>query len=345
MRDEIEDRTYFDAGYNFVHLRKPTTQQFYKWPEAENEWKYFRSFLREDQTTGITYSRGREWHLAISDEEDGAIPNVYYRVNSDGHHWYEFEHNPDVVALGCSTTAGMGIPIEYTWPSLYRHITGETVNNIARPGNSLARMVYIFFHHIKHYGLPKKIFVLLGDPVRYWFQGRYQNSPDAQLGLANEHVIQFAHDAGVYVDAHSGRPWVLNDSLGNRVMLSPDLVVAENLRAFEHLLFFAEAMGIEVQLQLISSAHADQFEEIDYPVVRRIPFDYYPVDDTQKLFWKYGFDFKVGVAHDPHDGLWPHLSWVSAFLGRHVSLDEQTSLTCWAEHLFDHTVPKCEGRH
>jgi len=342
----MRDENYFNPGYDLTVLRLNPAEQFYSWPESPKHWKQLDCLLETDETTGITYSRGVEWHQNISPHKNGALPNCYYRVNSDNAHWYEYEHNPDVVALGCSLTAGMGIPIEYTWPSIYRQITGETVNNIGRPGNPLARSAYSLFRHVKNYGPPKKIFVLLGDPYRYWHQGPLPRPlPHEGPGLLlNDRIVQFNHDTLTYV-GHGGKPWNFRDSLGRETMLSPDICVGENLRAFEHVLYFAEAFDIDVKLQVIQPIVESHFEQIGYPVVRSTA-NQEPVPETkdQELFWRYGFDFVDGVHHDAHPGLVEHLKWVSGFLGRPVTQNELKTITCWASHLFDHDAPKWSGK-
>ena len=67
----------------------------------------------------------------------------YYKVNKHRYRAPEFEDiilNEDGtidVALGCSFTFGIGVPEEWSWPSLYTKLTGRNILNLARPGGGV----------------------------------------------------------------------------------------------------------------------------------------------------------------------------------------------------------------
>lgn len=310
-----EHSFYYDPLYDLTTIRQAS---------AHNSLGHFSTDIQIDATTGIRYSAGIEWHRELPNQKS---KNLFYRVNNDNQHWYENEQNPDVVTLGCSFTAGSGLPVEYTWPSIYRSITGQTVNNVSKPGHTLTSMVDAFFQHTATYGLPKKIFVLVSDPMRYWFQP--ENT-----------VVQWDREGRAYVGRDRKKMWTHRDSVGNEVVLSPDLVVSENLRSLDQLLRFAEACNICVECQLVSPYVQRQFELSGYKVAVRHfgQGGQLPTDQDQALFWEYGFDFIQGEDFEPHPGLWTQLQWASAFLGRPVTVEEQSQLKCWATHLFDHSA-------
>lgn len=338
------------ATYDIGKLRQTSksASHFVGWSKRPTGPRPLNSDLHTDPS-GILYSYGGAWHQNISDRPDGFLPNVYYRVNSEYRHWDEYVQEPDVVALGCSVTGGMGIPMEYTWPAIYRTITGETVNNLGLPGASMAKMVYLLFDHISRHGLPKKIFVLLGDPIRYWLQG-FPNKDDIEKGAwpdyLQERIVQWSDGLRSYT-GYDGRPFMMRDSIGNDVTLSPDIAVSENMRAFEQMMLLAHGTGIEVRICLTSDSYREQVIDLGWPVVEyaEATRPLRPVNKDQTLFWENGFDFRKGVHHNAHPGLQAHLEFASAFIEREVTQHEQQQITCWASHLFDHTVPKWDGPH
>jgi hypothetical protein len=66
--------------------------------------------------------------------EPGAIS---YKINSEGFRCEEFAvDEPCMIALGCSYTVGIGLPIDVIWPTLVGRELGLKVYNLAWGGNS-----------------------------------------------------------------------------------------------------------------------------------------------------------------------------------------------------------------
>lgn len=59
---------------------------------------------------------------------------ITYQLNSAGFRCEEFDNSPCIVALGCSYTAGIGLPVETTWPWLVGQALGLKVVNLAWGG-------------------------------------------------------------------------------------------------------------------------------------------------------------------------------------------------------------------
>jgi len=86
------------------------------------------SFQQLDQTPEFhEYFRSKGWL------EPGAIT---YRINSNGFRSEEFDTSASIVSLGCSYTAGIGLPENVTWPYLVSQATGLKNYNLAWPGVS-----------------------------------------------------------------------------------------------------------------------------------------------------------------------------------------------------------------
>jgi len=316
--------------------RQPTNAHQYCWPEVSGSFRDFTDKIETDDATGIPYSRGHEWHNGISSESNGELPNCYYMVNSDGRHWYEYVSTPDVVTLGCSITAGMGIPVEYTWPSIYAHVTGKNVNNIAMPGASMVKMVYRFFHHIAHYGMPKHVIVFLSDPYRYWLQ-----APSTYDGYVGDEVV-FYNEVQHHYMRQGGKPFHYTAADGSPVTLHTDITLAEHIRTFEMMMYTCQAYNTVVEILTPSRQNYNDFKRLGWNVkyTNQKDYNYSPTDRDQKLFWEFGFDFKDGNPHRAHTGLQEHLPIASTAIGDHIDLNVQSDITCWASHLFDHDAPK-----
>jgi hypothetical protein len=67
--------------------------------------------------------------------EPGAIT---YKINSEGFRCDEFDYTePCMIALGCSYTVGIGLPIDAIWPALMGQSLGLKVYNLGWGGNGI----------------------------------------------------------------------------------------------------------------------------------------------------------------------------------------------------------------
>jgi len=60
--------------------------------------------------------------------------SITYKINSHGFRCEEFDDTPCLVALGCSFTFGVGLPVQDTWPSLVGKALGLKVVNLSWGG-------------------------------------------------------------------------------------------------------------------------------------------------------------------------------------------------------------------
>lgn len=284
-------------------------------------------------TLPVYYSYGPEWHRGmLPQNHNGFLTNCYYRVNSDGMHGEEYVREPDILAVGCSVTAGVGLPHEYTWPSIIRYVSGLSVNNVARPGASITTMVKSVVHHIKHYGPPKRIFMFIPDPMRYVFTE--PSGVDSNHVGAVRRILFWNNQLNVYSEA--GYPFVYDDGITGKHSPSPHFLVDANLNSLEILGYICDSMNIELLLNLNGTAHHMHFRTMGFNTTNNRILEMEPETDEQKLFWKYGWDFVEGVPHTPHPGLEAHILAAADFLDRDVGMDELEGLTLWAYDLFDY---------
>ena len=87
---------------------------------------------------------------------------ITYKINSLGFRSDEFDDSPCLVALGCSYSFGVGLPIDDTWPALVGKALGLKVFNLAWPGQGSDYCFRMANHWISQ--LNTKYCVLLNPP-------------------------------------------------------------------------------------------------------------------------------------------------------------------------------------
>jgi len=104
-----------------------------------------------------------------------------YRLNTDGFFGDDFVENSDIIALGCSITAGVGVQTKYSWPQIIKERTGMSVNHIGLLGGSIQQLVTLVVDFMAIYGKPKHLLFLAPDMTRQWvfdygypFRHRYE---------------------------------------------------------------------------------------------------------------------------------------------------------------------------
>jgi hypothetical protein len=74
-------------------------------------------------------------------------PHIYsYVLNSDGFRSIELDRNVEIVALGCSHTFGVGLPVEYSWVNQLSSMLSKDIVNLSRPGASIPYLIDIFYN-------------------------------------------------------------------------------------------------------------------------------------------------------------------------------------------------------
>jgi len=318
--------------------RLPLSAEIHSWPEIPSTFREFTVGITRDPGSTIDYSNGYEWHEKILPTTDSPsldyyrLPNCAYRVNSDGMHWHDYVSHPDVLALGCSVTAGVGLPYEFTWPYLYHCVTGETVNSVARPGASISTMVMSAFQHIKHYGAPKKIFILWLDVMRYQAIQRHVAGSDS---LAPQRNVLFYDEHGhFYSDGH--KPYIEKDISGRDGTVFATFAVEENLRSLETLGYLCDILDIELTICVGSNSHESQLKNIGLPLVSLSPFIPERSNNRQhQLFWTKAWD-TVGGDHKAHPGMYDHVQYAATFLQEYLHPEKYVKVESWAQGKFDY---------
>jgi hypothetical protein len=95
-------------------------------------------------------------------------PNcITYKFNSSGFRSNEFTDAPGFIALGCSYTVGIGLPIDQVWPSLVSERTGLAAWNLGIGGGSMDTCFRLLDGYIEEL---KPKFVMLLRPAASRFE-------------------------------------------------------------------------------------------------------------------------------------------------------------------------------
>jgi hypothetical protein len=91
---------------------------------------------------------------------------IEYNFNSHGFRCKEFDQSPAYLALGCSFTEGVGIPIEQTWPTLLAEQINQPILNLGVGGSSLDTCFRLLDYYIDKLNI-LGVFVLEPPPDRF----------------------------------------------------------------------------------------------------------------------------------------------------------------------------------
>ena len=75
---------------------------------------------------------------------------ITYSYNSEGFRDIEFDQRSSIVALGCSHTEGVGLPVDQTWPRQLEHLVGTKVWNLGVAGSALDTCFRLLDYWIEH---------------------------------------------------------------------------------------------------------------------------------------------------------------------------------------------------
>lgn len=249
-------------------------------------------------------------------------PRMIYRVNKHGHHGTEFIKNPDILAIGCSVTAGCGIPYGLTWPHLIAKELNQTVNVVAIPGGSIQRIYNNVVCYLKEFGFPKKIFFLTPDLKRLWIPEKQNKEYINSSFNWDDYDKNF-----VFHENQKKKPLIYKDYFNINRSIPLESAIFNSLTVLHSLEIF-DLMGIEYKFfswhsktNLLYKAMANKFyisqgdEELqnDFFLKYTDCNEHTPLNDDHIPFW----DFTLNT--NTHPGMHPHIHYAERFLGRSLS--------------------------
>ena len=196
-----------------LNFGQPLAGQFLEWLPTDTK----ESFERLCQNPAH-----RAYFESMGWDKPGAIT---YKINSQGFRCKEFVDNePYMVALGCSFTVGIGLPLETIWPELVGKELGLRVANLAWGGNSADTC-----YRMAEYWVPKlrpKLVAMLAPP-----QDRVELLLDEQSLTQLRHVPIDVYMPGSMDYNTTGdflKHWFINEQNGW-------INQRKNIRAIKHL--------------------------------------------------------------------------------------------------------------
>lgn len=107
----------------------------FSWKDTDNEKLFLENLQNEESLNRL---KRLSW-----DSSD-----ITYSYNSNGFRDAEFDNRPCGIALGCSFTEGIGLPVDCSWPSLLSKYTGTHVWNLGSGGGSIETVFRIFDYYV-----------------------------------------------------------------------------------------------------------------------------------------------------------------------------------------------------
>lgn len=89
---------------------------------------------------------------------------ITYRFNSHGFRCNEFDDSKGIITIGCSFTAGVGLPLESIWPTIVGQQLGVSVWNLSIGGGSMDTCFRLLHHYIDK--LRAEYVLLLAPPLQ-----------------------------------------------------------------------------------------------------------------------------------------------------------------------------------
>ena len=91
---------------------------------------------------------------------------ITYQMNSHGFRCNDFDSRPGFIALGCSFTSGIGLPIEQVWPTIVGNFAGLVPWNLGIGGAGSDTCFRMLINYIDLLN-PKFVMLLTPDPDRF----------------------------------------------------------------------------------------------------------------------------------------------------------------------------------
>ena len=266
---EISSRMFNHGSLNFI-----ANADFYKSPHLEN------------QTSYVTHdSRSHEYH------ED-----VLYRVNKSGFFGEDFIENAEILTMGCSVTAGIGVGTSFAWPQIIKDHTSLTLNNASFPGASIQQIALLLFEFIEKYNAPKHLLILLPEISRQWV---FTDKPPyrERLSWDKRSGSFWSHDEGKNPEQYSDKnKFALNICIQNSIISIIQISKFCNLMGINLGFYSWEKEDNEVYDSLSIDGY------LDYKNLRKDLFSNncfnHKKQQKSKAFWDIGIDKRHPGYHD-----------------------------------------------
>lgn len=154
-----------------VHFGMKNSNESLDWFPTDSE-ESFNRMMQEPEH--------REYFAKMGWDQPGSIT---YKFNSQGFRCEEFSDGPYLLALGCSYTIGIGLPVESTWPEILAKKMGVKCANLGWGGYSADSC-----YRLAEYWIPKlnPVYVCMLAPPR----NRIELSLDPTLNNSSNLLVE-----------------------------------------------------------------------------------------------------------------------------------------------------------
>jgi hypothetical protein len=316
---------------------------------VNTDWLETDQLLQEPGYTNVDEATGIRWTYGGSRYQDfdnageyNSIPLIVHRVNTDNWIGSDFHDQPDVLALGCSYTEGLGLPYNFTWHSIAASIADLHINTIGRSGQNAAQQLFGMFGHNKHFAPPKSVWMLTPPLERFW--------APVKTDIRETITLNYKPDFRTFPDPTQNTPYMHQPIHGAKNFYPIDLASHSNLVAIETLINYTAAHNIELKLTSWADSCLSTLERLypqhvmarhDLPWIHKHGFEHpesskkcdcglEPQNQYQYDFWNHGAD--VHPRHRrPHPGFHYHCHVAELFLDRKLSnTDIESIVPFWA---------------
>ena len=276
--------------------------------------------------------RNKDGTTMLSTEYDGhlyhdADSRLSYKVNDHGHHGANFFQNADILAIGCSVTAGLGLPYDMTWPHLVAKETKQTVNVIGIPGAGVEQILHNALLYMEKFGKPKKIMALMPNLHRAWMptlndDGKY-------------HIIPLQWDFKIKEYSKLSKPIRYKDWYGIRRSIPCEPIIKNALVSIENFKIMCKLLDIEFSYYSWDILYTNNiFNKIKESNIE-YEENYDNLDLLQSFYCFEKYDNRIchysnNKEHDPfwvraldhpktHPGMHAHIHYSEMFLGEKLS--------------------------
>lgn len=169
----------------------PITPHF--WTKYKNTIQYWIGTDSQEQFEQNLKDQTRRAQL----EKYGfdSAESVVYQFNSHGFRTAEFTDELCFISLGCSITAGVGLPIEQTWPARVAESVKLPCRNLAVGAASMNTCMRLLYHYVDYLN-PQFVLLLRPNPQRLELFDHQQivNLLPARLDIPAIQKIWYSND-------------------------------------------------------------------------------------------------------------------------------------------------------
>jgi len=228
----------------------------------------------------------------------------------------------EVVALGCSVTASVGIPHQLTWPYMLQQITGNKVNVVAQTGLNIINILELLAGYLscKDLATPKQVYILMPDIFRTHI---------TDLKTMHTKHLEFNPKAGFTIN-NKRIAW-LNDTYLKKYFPSVEYKLHDTIKTLELCLAICKSLGVEVTVSSwdlytqnifynlgyikgLDSTGCFNYEDTHWSFEAPCGKHAYDIPDHLKYFWDSAVDTQA------HPGLHHHLHYTESLLD--ISMEE-----------------------